>query len=259
MSRPALSVAMIARNEADRLPRTLEAVSWADEVVVVDSGSSDGTPELAREAGARVLETDGFPGYGPQKQRALEAAAGPWVLLLDADEVVSPGLADEIRGLLERGPEAEGYALEFHTEYLGAWIGRRGWWRDRHVRLVRKAAARITDDAVHEGIRVEGVVGRLRGPVLHRSYRDAGHHARKVFEYAELKARQKHDRGEETTLPGAVAHAAARFLAGYVVKGRFLYGWRGLVYELVESAGTLGAYVRLWELGRRGERGSPGA
>lgn len=254
--RPALSVAMIARNEADRLPRTLEAVAWADEIVVVDSGSTDGTPALAREAGARVVETDAFPGYGPQKQRALEAAAGPWVLLLDADEVVSPELAGEIRRLLERGPEADGYELDFHTEYLGVRIGRRGWWRDRHLRLVRKGSARITDDVVHEGVRVEGPVGSLRAPVLHRSYRDAGHHARKVFRYAELKARQKHERGKRATLPGAVAHAAARFLSGYVVRGRFLYGWRGLVYDLVEATGTLQAYVRLWEMGRRCGRGS---
>lgn len=250
MSRPALSVAMIVRNEADRLPPTLEAVAWADEIVVVDSGSTDGTPGLAREAGARVIRTDDWPGYGPQKQRALEAAEGPWVLLLDADEVVSPALADEMRALLERGPEAEGYELELHTRYLGCWLGRRGWWRDRHLRLVRKASARVTGDAVHEGVRVEGPVGRLRAPVLHHSYRDAGHHARKVFDYAELKARQKRDRGERTTLPGALGHAVARFLSGYVVRGRFLYGWRGLVYDLVEAAGTLQAYVRLWELDR---------
>lgn len=246
----ALSVAMIARDEADRIGPTLDSVAWADEVVVLDSGSSDRTPAVARERGGRVVRTDGFPGYGAQKQRALEEARGPWVLALDADERVSPELAREIRELLAGEPRATGYELVFHTRYLGGWLGRRGWYRERNLRLVRKDAARYTGRRVHEGLRVEGPVGRLEGPVLHHSYRHVVHHLEKTREYARLKGEEMYRNGRSTSLAGAVAHGATSFLARYLLRGRFLDGWRGLVHELVQAGGTLGAYVRLWELQR---------
>jgi len=279
--RARLSVATIATDEADRLPRTLASVSWADEVVVVDGGSTDGTREVAREHGARVVESP-WPGYARQKRRALEEAAGPWVLLLDADEEVTPALGEEIRGLLERagrrerdpsadrpasaagvadsGPAAtgsggavaggglaDGYEIRFLTRYLGHWFGRRGWDREWHLRLVRKDKARILERAVHEGPVVEGRVERLGAPIRHYTYRDVSDHLRKMQEFSRLKAEELHARGRRGSLPGAVGHAAARFLAGYVVKGRFLDGWPGLVHELLGAFSTLLAYVKLWE------------
>lgn len=253
--RPRLSVAMIARDEGDRIGPTLESVAWADEIVVLDSGSSDDTPGRARDRGARVLETD-WPGYAAQKRRAVEKAAGPWVLALDADEVVSPELGDEIRALLAVGPEHAGYEIPFHTRFLGRWLGRRGWHRERHLRLVRRDAVRVEGDRVHESFAVDGTVGRLRHPVLHHTYEDLGQHLGKMREYAELKARQKHEAGQRTSLPGAVGHGVAAFVSAWLLRGRILDGWAGLVWSMLSGQASLSAYVRLWELGRELDAGA---
>lgn len=248
--RPGLSVAIGAQDEEDRLPRTLDSVAWADEVVVADAGSTDRTREIARARGAVVRELGEWPGDGPQKQEAVDRATGPWVLVLDADEVVSPELGREIRHLLSGDPEAAGYELRFLTRYLGGWIGRRGWHREHHLRLFRKDRGEITPRRLHASVRVRGPVGRLRHPVLHHTYRDVLHHAEKIREYAELKALDKHGRGRSTSLPGAAGHGAAAFLSEYLLRGRFLDGWRGLVFCLMSGWATLLAYVRLWELDR---------
>lgn len=254
---PSLTVTMIARDEEGRIGRALDSVAWADELLVLDSGSRDATGAVARERGARVVET-GWPGYGPQKQRALEAASGDWVLSLDADEVVSEELAAEIRRTLAGRPRVDGFEIPRRTRYLGRWLDRWGWHRERVLRLVRREKARFTPDAVHEALRVEGRIGRMEGALLHHSYRDVLHHVEKIREYADLKAGEKHRRGETVTLPGAVGHGAAAFLSGYLLRGRFLDGWRGLVFELMSGWAALLAYVRLWELGRAEVPDGPG-
>lgn len=256
--RPRLSVVIGAQDEEDRLPRCLASVSWADEIVVVDAGSRDRTVEVARTGGARVEELDGWPGDGPQKQRALDLARGEWVLVLDADEVVSGPLAGEIRELLAEGPEAAGYELLFHTRFLGRWLGRRGWYRERHLRLVRKDRARVTPDRVHARLEVDGPVDRLRHPVLHYTNRDVAHHQRKARLYSSMKASRLHREGRRTSLAGAAGHAMASFVSGYLVRGRFLDGWAGLIHEALGAHATLLAYLKLWELGREeGRAGGP--
>lgn len=275
----AVSVAMIATDEADRIGRALASVGWADEIVLVDGGSSDRTPDIAREAGARVLGTEPpWPGYAAQRRRAIEAAAGPWILVLDADEEVTPELAREIRETVGRragsgdatGSGASGapagYEILFHTRYLDHWFGRRGWYRERHLRLARKDALRVTDRRVHEGLRVDGPVGRLRAPIRHYSYRSVAHHQAKMAEYARLKARDLHERGHGASPASACGHALGRLFGGYLLQGRFLDGWAGLAHELLAAEASLLAYLELWELGRRpgrtpGERepgGEPG-
>lgn len=265
-SSPRLSVIMIARDAEDTVGRALESVAWADELLVLDSGSRDRTPEVAREHGARVVETD-WPGYGPQKRRALEMARGDWVLSLDADEVVSPALAEEIRGALGLDPGAEdsrpradggdaglpaGFEIPFRTRYLGRWLGRRGWYRERHLRLARREAARFTDARIHESMEVEGPVGRLRAPVLHYSYRDLEHHREKMREYARLKAEAKFRRGVRSSPPEAAVHGVAAFLSEYLLRGRFLDGGAGFVFSVMAGRAALDTYLRLWEMGRRG-------
>lgn len=270
-----VSVAVVARDEEDRLPRTLRSVGWAAEtVVIVDRRSRDRTAEVAREHGARVVVRD-WPGYAAQKRRALELCRQPWALLLDADEVVSPALAREIAMELPGGDRAPdrggsaakggggpapgsgrgsggapaGWEIPFHTRYLGRWLGRRGWYRERHLRLVRRERASVTGGPVHEGLEVDGPVGRLSGPILHHSYRDLVHHAEKIAVYARLKARGLREEGRRSTLVGAVARAAGGFLKGYVGKGRFLDGLPGLVWELMGAYYDLLTYAHLRELG----------
>lgn len=256
-----VSVAVVARDEQDRLPRTLRSVGWAAEtVVVVDSRTRDRTADVARGHGARVVVRE-WRGYAEQKARALAICRCPWVLLLDADEVVSPELAREIVGLLagteagdaEGGPA--GWEIPFHTLYLGHWLGRRGWYRERHLRLVRKDRAAVAGGPVHEGLTVDGEVGRLSGPVLHRSYRDPVHHAGKIAVYARLKARGLRERGRSASLAEAVGRACASFLRGYLLRGRFLDGTPGLVWELMGAYYELVTYAHLRELGADGAAG----
>lgn len=270
-----VSVAVVARDEEDRLPRTLDSVRWAAEtVVVVDARTGDRTARVARDRGARVRVRE-WEGYARQKARALEACRCPWVLLLDADEVVSSGLAREIADLLPRGgegateggggpaggpsgrgapsPAEAGWEIPFHTRYLGRWLGRRGWHRERHLRLVRRGRASVTGGRVHEGLEVEGPVGRLSSPILHYSYRDPGHHAEKIAAYARLKAESLHERGRTATLGEAVLRAWAGVVQGCLLKGRFLDGLPGLVWELMGGYYDLLTYVHLRELARTEE------
>jgi len=269
---------MIARDEEEVVGRALRSVAWADEVVVVDGGSRDGTAAAAEELGARVVRAGEWPGFPEQRRRALEACAGPWILVLDADEEVSPELAAEIRETLAgeggsaggrtpagaagapSGPAGlfAGYEIPFHTRYLGHWFGRRGWHRERHLRLARKDALRVTGGRVHEGLAVDGPAGRLRHPIRHYTYRSLEQHHRKMGEYARLKARELHERGRSATLASAVGHAAAALFTGYVLRGRFLDGWAGLVRELLSAQAALLAYLELRELDRRADDG-PGS
>jgi glycosyltransferase involved in cell wall biosynthesis len=254
---PLLTVALITRDEEESLPRTLSAVAWADEILVVDCGSTDRSVEIARSFDARVEEVE-WRGYGPQKARALELSRGAWVLSIDADEVVTPELAAEIRSLLSGAPECAGYEVEMHTWYLGVWFGTRGWRRERHLRLVRRDRARLRAAQVHERLEVDGPVGRLRGAIRHYSYRDVAHHMEKMARYTDLKARQLHEEGRRSSVAGAVAHAAWSFVSGYILQGGFLYGGAGLANELLGAHANLLAYLKLRELGRAAAKATTG-
>src|SRR5687768_15864459 len=169
-----LSVIIIAKNEERDLPGCLDSVKGlADEVVLVDGHSSDRTREIARAAGAKVFEKD-WEGYGPQKQHALEQATGDWVLNLDADERLSPPLAEEIRNVLGGSGAANGYELPFHVYFLGRRLRFGGCAREFHVRLFRRPAASYAGKAIHEGITVTPPLARLTAPVVHESYYDLG-------------------------------------------------------------------------------------
>lgn len=256
---PAVSVAMVARDEADRIGRALHSVAWAEEaVVVVDERTRDATGEVARERGARV-EWRSWEGMAAQKRRAVELCAGPWVLLLDADEEVTPKLGAEIRDRLADRPAAAGFEIPFLTRYLGRWLGRRSWHTERHLRLVRKERASVPARRVHVGLEVEGPVRRLRGSILHRSYRDVAHHAEKTVASARLKAREMAERGRAASRPGAVARASAAFGRELLLRGRLLDGFPGLVWSAMAAHYDLVAYLTLWEMRREagGEAGPP--
>lgn len=243
---------MIARDEERGIGRALASVDWADEIVVIDGGSEDRTPEVARAHGARVVEA-GWPGYAAQRRRALREAAGPWALMLDADEEVTEELGREIRRRLAGDPPHAGYELPFLTRYLGRWMGARGWHRERHLRLVRLEDARVEGSRVHERLEVDGSVGRLEGFVRHHSYADVGEHVRRMADYAELKAERNQARGRDTTLPGAFGHGAAAFARAWIGKARIVEGWAGLAWSVMAGCATLTAYLRLWEMNRSSE------
>jgi (heptosyl)LPS beta-1,4-glucosyltransferase len=200
--------------------------------------------------GARVVH-EPFRGYGTQRRLSIEACTGEWVLALDADEAVTPELRESIVATLATAetPHA-GFELERHTHYLGTWFGSRGWRRDRIVRLVRKDRVVFDERIIWERLAVDGSTARLSGPLLHWTYRDVSHHMEKMALYSSMKAAQMFDSGRRCGFPGAVLHSAGRFVSGYLLGGGFLYGWPGLVFDLLGAHGTLLAYLKLSEMSK---------
>ncbi|MBN1434828.1 glycosyltransferase family 2 protein [Candidatus Fermentibacterales bacterium] len=228
-----LSLVVIARNEERDLGVCLGSVPFALEKLVVDSGSTDRTRELASGLGARVLEHD-FESFGAQKQWALEQARCEFVLSLDADEALSPDLAASIERICIRGEWQEGvsgYRLRRRTCYMGRLLRRGPWSRDWPLRLFRRAEARFEPDLVHEKVVLRGGgVARLHcGHVVHRPYDDLEDHMRKMTGYAALWARQQHLAGRRAGLGRTLAGPVWRFFSGYLVRGGFLEGLPGLM------------------------------
>jgi len=244
-----LSVAVICKDEADRIGRLLGSVAgWADEIVVLDSGSIDGTVELARRYTDQVTVTD-WPGYGVQKQRALERCRSEWVLSLDADEVPSDAFKREVDAWLAARTGHDGYKAHWVSIVFGGPIdfGADGRY---HTRLFRRSAARFDGAAVHESAVVAGKVATLEAPVYHFTFRDEGHMERKFDEYAWLSARARFAHGRRATALGAWARGAASFLLLYLLRLGLLDGWRGLRMAARYARYTHDKYAFLRELAR---------
>jgi glycosyltransferase involved in cell wall biosynthesis len=249
VSRPAVSVILITRDEAANLGAALESVRWAGEILVVDSGSTDGTEAIARENGARFVVKP-WAGYGPQKQHALTLARGEWVLSIDADERVTPELRRAIETAVADPGERVGFLIDRHTFYLGRWFGRHGWWRERVLRLFRRECASFTGATVHEHAEVEGPVGVLRGALEHHPYHGSiSRHVDQINGYTTLMAVERHRRGARTGAVRPLLHAAARFLSNYIRRGWFLNGRAGLMAAVLGAFYAFLKYAKLWELG----------
>ena len=246
-----LSVVIIARDEEDSIGAALESVQWADEVIVVDSGSADRTVEIARARGAKVLVTSDWPGFGEQKNRALEQATREWVLSLDADERVTPELRAEVAAVLAANGPHEAYEMARLSSYCGRFMRHGGWWPDRVTRLFRRGAARFSDDLVHERVVVKGSTGRLKGHLLHRAYEDLEEVLRKIDRYSTAGARMRHERGETGSVTRAVAHGAWAFFRTYVVRAGFLDGRHGFMLAVSNAEATYYRYVKLMFLGEK--------
>lgn len=247
-ARPRLSLIVITRNEAHRLAACLASVPFADEVVVVDSGSGDGTPDMARRLGARVIETADWPGFGPQKNRALDAAGGDWVLSLDADEAASPELAAQIRRVVfEQGDAAASpfaaYTLARLSSLAGRWVRHGDWYPDPVLRLFRRGAARFSDAAVHERVVCDGPVGRLDGHLLHVGMPTLDDCLDKVNRYSSARAAQLRRRGRGG-LAAALGHGLWAFVRGYVVRRGFLDGAIGFVLAVSSAESTYYSYLK---------------
>jgi len=239
-----LSVIVITRNEARNLADCLESVRFADEVVVLDSGSTDDTVEIARRHGARVEVAADWPGFGPQKNRALALAGGDWVLSLDADERVTPELAAAIGEVL-RAPRHDAYDMPRLSSFCGRFIRHSGWWPDRVLRLFRRGAARFSDDPVHEKVVPDGSVGRLAPHLLHYTYPDLDSAVAKMNRYSSDSARAMHARGRRAGIGAAVGHGAWTFVRLYVFKRGFLDGRHGFLLAATAAAGSFYRYAKL--------------
>ncbi len=241
-----LSAILIVRNEERDLPGCLESLRGvADEIVVVDSGSTDRTVEIARGFGARVIHRD-FAGFGPQKQFALEQATGEWVINIDADERVSPALAQDIRAALSAGPAVNGYEIRFHNLFLGRRLRFGGHWSEWHLRLFRRDKAHYEGRDIHEGISVAPPRGRLRGPILHESYTNFAEYLEKCNRYTGLIARDKYRKGRRFHFWNH-ARLPWDFFCRYVLKLGFLDGNAGLIYAVLSAYYTWLKLVRVME------------
>jgi len=240
-----LTVTVITRDEAAHVEAALASVAWADEVVVVDSGSTDGTAELARRHGARV-EVRGWPGYSAQKNYAASIASHDWILSLDADERVSPELAAEIKGLLAAEPAARGYRVPRVSFYLGRWIRGTDWYPDYQLRLYDRRAGEWNGRRVHESVALKGEPGELKHDLQHFPYRDISHHLQTIDRYTTLAAEQMRADGRTVSLAGLILHPPFAFLRNYVLRGGFLLGGVGFVVSALNSYYVFLKLAKAW-------------
>lgn len=253
MNSPTLGVALITKNAAARLAQCLDALAFADEVVVVDSGSTDATLDIARAHGARVIERPDWPGFGPQKNRALDALATDWLLSIDADEVVSPELATSIRAAIA-APAADVYAIDRLSSFCGAWIRHSGWYPDWIARLFKRGAARFSDDLVHERLVFQGPVQRLSGKLLHYSYEDFDTVLRKLDAYSSAGARQRAAAGKRASFGTALARGAWAFVRTWVLRRGFLDGRAGFMIAVFNAETVYYRFLKLARYNGQDER-----
>lgn len=241
-----LTVTVITRNEAVNIAAALESVSWADEIVVVDSESTDDTVAIARRYTDKVIVRP-WPGYVAQKNFAAGEARHDWILSLDADERISAPLAAEIRGLAGSA-EPAGYRVPRVTFHLGRWLRSTDWYPDHQLRLYDRRRARWAGRLVHESVRADGPVGILTGEILHYAYRDVAHHLQTMDRYTTLAARQMHEDGRRAGWGHIALHPLFAFIRNYVLRGGFRDGTPGLIVSAMNAYYVHLKFAKLWEL-----------
>lgn len=238
-----LSVIIITKNEAANIRACIGSVAWADEIIVVDSGSSDGTVEICRELGAKVFAHD-WPGFGMQKNRALSYATHEWVFSIDADERATPELAAQLIKAMRDGRE-DGFYVPRLSQFCGIFIHHSGWYPDYVLRLFKKTKGRFSDDMVHERVILEGVAGRLSSPLLHYSYLNEADVQRKTEQYATAGALQMYKNGKKATFADAPLRAGWAFVRTYCLRLGFLDGVAGFKIAMMNARTTYLKYQQL--------------
>jgi len=239
----------VVRNESANIRKCLESLDWVDEIVVVDSGSTDDTVEICRSYPCRLIEHE-WMGFGPTKRFAAESARHDWVLSIDGDEVVSPDLRERIRGLLSGTPEAQGYRIRFRSFYLGREIRHCGRSNEFHLRLFNRKHGNYTDRPLHESVQLRGRIEELRETILHYTHPTIAVHLEKIQRYSELGARQLFELGRGASPLGAVARGISKFLKMYLIRAGFLDGAEGLILSALSGYAVCCKYILLWEMHR---------
>jgi glycosyltransferase involved in cell wall biosynthesis len=248
---PKLSVTVITKNEATDIGPALRSVAWADEIVVVDSESTDATVAIARGFTSRVVVRP-WPGYVAQKNYAALLASHDWILSLDADERVTPALADEIRATLATDPPHAAFRIPRVTWHLGRWIRSTDWYPDHQTRLYDRRAAEWTGRHVHEAVVVRGTRGELRHELQHYAYRDIADHLETMDRYTTYAARQMHEAGRRAGLLQVAGHPPLAFLRNYIARGGIRDGAPGFIISAMNAYYVFLKFAKLWELERRG-------
>jgi len=242
-----ITACIITKNEADNIAACIRSVSFADEVVVVDSESTDDTVSIAKSLGARVI-TQPFLGHVAQKQLAVDQASHDWVFRIDADERVDESQAKSIRAVLESvDDDHAGYEVARHAHYLGQPIDHGGWWPEWRLRLFHRKRGRWGGTDPHDHVEVEGTVGRLGGELVHFNYRNLEHHAAKINAYTSIMADRACGKGKRFRWTDLLFRPPIRFLKMYVARGGFRDGRRGLILAWMASFYVFLKYAKLWE------------
>ncbi len=243
-----ISVVMIVKNEEAIIQRCLNAVTWADEICVLDTGSSDRTPQICRELGARVHHLAKWEGFGKARQQACALASNDWILSLDADEVVSPMLATQLQELRENGLEKASYRVNVRSHYLGKAIRYCGWQKETHIRFFNRQWAGFNDALVHESLLSQVPEKTLSGQLDHYTYPTRARHLEKMRFYGALGARKLYASGKRTSLVAGFLRAGFTFAKMYLLKLGFLDGKAG--WELCKTTawGTWYKYYLLWKM-----------
>ena len=244
-----ISATIITFNEESNIQAACESVAWADEIVVVDSNSTDQTRELAESCGARVI-TNAWPGFGAQKQFAVDQAQHEWIFSLDADERVSDELKQSVQALRSSKDLADGYEVARRTYYQQRWIRGGGWYPDRQLRLFRKSKGRWKPRHIHESVKMDpgARVERLKGDLLHYTMQDAAHHHRMIGErYAPLAALQMFEEGRRTSVLGVASAGPAAFIRSLILKGGLRDGFAGFTIASFAAHHAFLKHLMLWE------------
>ena len=239
-----LTVTVITKNEENVIQTCLSSVSWADEIIVLDSGSTDKTVEICNNYTNNVLLTD-WPGFGPQKNRALEMATSEWVLSLDADECVSTELKQAILSAISNPKDYVAFELPRRSSYCGKQMRHSGWCPDYVVRLFRRGSAKFSDDLVHERIIVNGKIGRLHDPLLHEAFENLEDVLEVMNRYSTSGARMMYKNGKKSGIIAAIVHGLWSFFHTYIIRVGFLDGPKGFMLAVSNAEGAYYKYLKL--------------
>ena len=242
-----MTATVITFNEAANIQAAIESLSWADEIIVVDSESTDDTAAIARRYTDKVIVRP-WPGYIAQKNFAAAQARHDWIFSLDADERVTPELAGEIKAVLASPSGVAGYRVPRVTFHLGRWMRSTDWYPDYQLRLYDRRRARWTGRHVHESVKADGAVQDLRGELQHFAYRDLAHHFQTMDRYTTLAARQMFEDGRRAGFFDLMVHPPAAFFRNYVLRGGFRDGVPGLIVSAMNARYVGLKFAKLWEL-----------
>jgi glycosyltransferase involved in cell wall biosynthesis len=246
---PTLSVILITRNEEANLEACLASLEGiAQQIVVVDTNSADRTLEIAQKYGALISQPPDWPGFGPQKNRALDLATSEWVLSLDADERLTPALKSEILTAIHHSAHVDCFAIPRLSWYCGRFIRYSGWSPDYVDRLFRRGSAHFSDDLVHERLVPNGQVAKLKNPMLHYSFMNYSQVLQKLDRYSTASAEQAFAKGKSSSPVKAVLHGAWAFFRTYILRAGFLDGPQGFALAISNGQGTYYRYIKLWKL-----------
>ncbi|QWD67765.1 glycosyltransferase family 2 protein [Polynucleobacter sp. VK25] len=252
---PTLSVILITRNEEANLDDCLASLEGiAQQIVVVDTNSSDGTLEIAKKHGATISQPSDWPGFGPQKNRALDLATGEWVLSLDADERLTPALKSEILTAIHHSAHVNCFAIPRLSWYCGRFIRHSGWSPDYVDRLFKRGTAHFSDDLVHERLVPNGQVAKLENPMLHYSFMNYSQVLQKLDRYSTASAEQAFAKGKTSSPLKAVLHGAWAFFRTYILRAGFLDGPQGFALAASNGQGTYYRYIKLWHLNQEANK-----